>query len=126
MQVQSQRILAEVLLPESRRGLGHATGWVLADALQDVDEIGVRINAVQPAGTDRLFTIPTHSPDQCTRGKNAAELTLTSRWVFIVLKCASENGLSLLTRGCEWLASTFSSVSRPMKLWAVIGTPRSW
>jgi hypothetical protein len=37
MQIGSQRIGSEVLLPQPRRELGDACGRVLADALQDVD-----------------------------------------------------------------------------------------
>lgn len=55
MQVGSQRILAEVLRPQPRRELGYAVGWVLSDALQYVDQIGIGIDAVKPAGTDQAL-----------------------------------------------------------------------
>jgi hypothetical protein len=35
-----------VLLPQPGCEFCHAGGWMLADALQDIDQIGVRIDAV--------------------------------------------------------------------------------
>lgn len=46
VQVRAEGIGAEVLFPESRREFGHACGRVLADALQDIDQVGVGIDAV--------------------------------------------------------------------------------
>jgi hypothetical protein len=55
VQIRAQRIAREVMLPQPRRELGHARGRVLADALQHIHQIGVRIDAVQPAGGDQAL-----------------------------------------------------------------------
>ena len=55
VQVRSQRIVAEVLRPESRREFSDSAGGVLADALEDVDQVGVRIDAVKSAGGDQTL-----------------------------------------------------------------------
>ena len=39
-----------MLLPQARRELEHATGRMLADTLHHIDEIGVGVDIVQPAG----------------------------------------------------------------------------
>ena len=44
-----------MLRPESRREFSDSAGGVLADALEDVDEVGVRIDAVQSAGGDQAL-----------------------------------------------------------------------
>ena len=45
----------EVLFPQTRRQFGDAAGRMLADPLQNIDEVGVRIDAVQPAGDDQTL-----------------------------------------------------------------------
>src|SRR6185437_6953406 len=45
-------VCGEVPLPQSRSKLSDAGCRVLADALQDVDEVGVHVDAMQPAGDD--------------------------------------------------------------------------
>ena len=55
VQVRAQRLVGEVLLPQPGRELGHARGRVLSDALQHVHQIGVRIDAVQPASGDQAL-----------------------------------------------------------------------
>jgi len=55
VQVRAQRRLREVLLPHPRRQLAHARGRVLSHPLQHVHEVGVRIDAVQPAGDDQAL-----------------------------------------------------------------------
>ncbi len=59
VQVRSQRSVAEVLLPQPRRQLRDSAGGVLADALEDVDEVGIRIDLVQWQVAIRLCTMPT-------------------------------------------------------------------
>ena len=41
-----------MLLPESRGELGDAAGGVQGDSLQNVDQVGVGIDAVQTTGDD--------------------------------------------------------------------------
>jgi len=48
-----------VLLPQPRRELREIGGQVLADTMEDVDEIVVRVDVVQPTGAIRLWTTPT-------------------------------------------------------------------
>ncbi len=55
MQVRAQRIVGEILFPQTRRELGDSGRGVLCDPLQYVDEIGIRIDAVQPAGHDQAL-----------------------------------------------------------------------
>ena len=44
-----------MLLPQTRGELGHSSSGILADALQNIDEVGVRIDAVQTAGDDQTL-----------------------------------------------------------------------
>ena len=55
LNVGAQRVGGEVLFPQPRRELGDAAGRMLADPLQYIDEIGVRIDAVQSAGDDQTL-----------------------------------------------------------------------
>ena len=56
MQVGAQRIIGEVLFPQTRRQLCDPGGGVLRDPLEDVvDEIGIGIDAVQSAGHDQAL-----------------------------------------------------------------------
>ena len=59
LDVGSQRIIREVFFPQSRREFGDATGGMQGDALQDVDQVGVGIDAVQSAGHDEHWMMPT-------------------------------------------------------------------
>jgi hypothetical protein len=47
-----QRIVGEMLFPEPRRQFGNPSGGVFPDALEHIDEIRVRIDAVQSAGDE--------------------------------------------------------------------------
>ena len=49
----SHRFGGEVLIPQPRGEFGHARRRLLADALEHVDEVVVRIDLVQPAGGDQ-------------------------------------------------------------------------
>ena len=51
----SQRIVAEVLLPQPWREFDHAAGRMLANPLQHIDEVGVGIDIVQPAGLQQTL-----------------------------------------------------------------------
>ena len=51
----AQRVGGEVLFPQSRGELLDLRGRVLADALQDVDQVVVRIDLMQPAGHDETL-----------------------------------------------------------------------
>ena len=55
MQIGAQRIISEVLFPEARRQFGDTRGRMLPHALKHIDEIGVRIDAVQAAGHDQTL-----------------------------------------------------------------------
>src|SRR6185437_4781606 len=48
----AEGVCGEVPLPQSRSKLSDAGCRVLADALQNIDEVGVRVDAMQPAGDD--------------------------------------------------------------------------
>jgi hypothetical protein len=50
--VGAQRVGGEVLFPEARRQEFHLAGGVLTDALQDIDEIVIGIDAMQAASHD--------------------------------------------------------------------------
>ena len=49
-----QRIVGEMLFPEPRRQFGNPSDGVFPDALEHIDEIRVRIDAVQSAGDDQF------------------------------------------------------------------------
>ena len=51
-------LTGEILLPEPRGEFGNASRGVVADALDHINEVGIRINAVQPAGNDQAFDDP--------------------------------------------------------------------
>ena len=44
-----------MLFPEAWGQLGDASSRVLADTLQDIDEVGVDVNLVQAAGDDQAL-----------------------------------------------------------------------
>lgn len=44
-----------MLLPQSGRKFGDAAGGLIGDALQNVDEIAIGIDAVQAAGDDQAL-----------------------------------------------------------------------
>jgi len=46
VQIRAQWIRREVLLPQPRRKFSHPRSRMLTDSLQNVDEIGVRVDAV--------------------------------------------------------------------------------
>ena len=48
-------LAAKCCFPEARRELGDAAGRMFADPLQHIDEVGVRIDAVQSAGDDQTL-----------------------------------------------------------------------
>lgn len=50
MDIGAQRIDCEVLLPQPRGEFCNAAGGMFTDALQDIDQVGVRIDAMQSAG----------------------------------------------------------------------------
>src|SRR5450830_1187525 len=50
MQVRPQRVGDEHLLPDTRRELVHQRRRVLADALQQIDEVVLRVDVMQPPG----------------------------------------------------------------------------
>ena len=45
----------EVLFPQARGEFCDAAGGMHTDALQDIDEVGVGVDAVQPAGDDQTL-----------------------------------------------------------------------
>jgi len=51
----SQRIVSEERFPEPWCEFGDARGGMLADSLQDIDQVGVWIDGVQPAGDDQAL-----------------------------------------------------------------------
>ena len=55
MQIGAQRIIGEQGLPAPRREFVYATGGMVGDALQDIDEVIVRIDAMQAAGDDQAL-----------------------------------------------------------------------
>jgi hypothetical protein len=55
MDVGAHRVGREVLFPQARCEFGDAAGGMLADPLQHIDEIGVRIDAVKSAGDDQTL-----------------------------------------------------------------------
>ena len=55
MQVGAQRVIGEVLLPQTWRELGDAGSGVLRDALKHIDEVGVGIDAMEAAGDDQAL-----------------------------------------------------------------------
>ena len=44
-----------MLLPQLGREFGDSAGGLIGDALQNVDEIAVRIDALQPTGDDQAL-----------------------------------------------------------------------
>ncbi len=55
MQVGSQRVIREEGFPQSRREPGDSRGRVQRDALKYIDEVGVRIDAVEAARDDQAL-----------------------------------------------------------------------
>ena len=55
MQVGAKWVLGEVLLPQTWRELCDPGSGVQRDALEHINEIGVRIDAVQAAGDDQAL-----------------------------------------------------------------------
>jgi len=53
--VRAQGILCEAGFPQPRRELGDLGRRMLADTLQHIDEVGVGIDLVQPAGNDQAL-----------------------------------------------------------------------
>ena len=51
----AQRVIGEEGFPEPGGELGDARGGMLADALQDVDQVGVGIDAMESAGDDQAL-----------------------------------------------------------------------
>jgi hypothetical protein len=49
-------------LPQPRRELGDASGRLYGDALQHIDEVGVRIDVVEPASDDEALYYPDVAP----------------------------------------------------------------
>ena len=48
-------MIGEALLPLTRGKFGHARGGMLADPLQHIDQIGIRIDVVQSVGDDQAL-----------------------------------------------------------------------
>jgi len=55
VQGRAQGIAGEDLLPESRREFVDAVGWMLSNALENVDEVVVGVDVVQPTGDDQAL-----------------------------------------------------------------------
>ena len=55
MKVGAHWIVREMLLPEAWGQFGDATGRMLTDSLQDIDQVGVGIDAVESAGDDQTL-----------------------------------------------------------------------
>ena len=55
MQRRSQRVVGEEWLPVSRGEFMDLAGGMLPDALQDIDEVVVRVDPVQSAGDDQTL-----------------------------------------------------------------------
>jgi hypothetical protein len=55
VQGRSQRLVGKVLLPQPWCELSHARRRVNPYALQHIHEVGVRVNAVQPARYDQAL-----------------------------------------------------------------------
>ena len=55
MQVRAQRAVGEQRLPPPGRQLGGASSGMLADPLRQVDEVRVRVDALQAAGGDQAL-----------------------------------------------------------------------
>jgi hypothetical protein len=55
VQVGAQWIIREMLFPQPGRQFCNPRSGVLGDALQDIDEIGIRIDAVQSASDDQTL-----------------------------------------------------------------------
>ena len=49
LEVRTKRVVGEQILPPSRRQLFDGIVWMNADALQDIDEVGVGVDAVESA-----------------------------------------------------------------------------
>ena len=56
MQVRAKRLIRKVLFPQSWSELDDTGGWMLADPLQNIDQVSVRIDAVQTAGHDQTLS----------------------------------------------------------------------
>ena len=55
MDVGPQRIGCKALFPKARREFDYTTCGMFADPLQDIDEVGVRIDAMQAASHDQAL-----------------------------------------------------------------------
>jgi hypothetical protein len=66
VQVGAQRIVGETLLPQTGRQFCHARCGMQSDALKHVDEIGIRIDAVQSARDDQALDYSDISPARAT------------------------------------------------------------
>lgn len=55
MQVRAHRIAREALLPEPRREFSNARRRVYGDALEHINQVRVRIDAVQSARNDQAL-----------------------------------------------------------------------
>jgi hypothetical protein len=55
VEVGAQRVGREVLLPLARREFGDAAHRVFTDPLQNIDQVGVWIDAMQSAGHDQTL-----------------------------------------------------------------------
>ena len=88
-------MVGEVLFPEPRRQFGDSRCGVLADPLQDIDQIGVRVDAVQSTSDDQTLDdadvpgaelSPTEKPGFSTHGNDtqrALDMVGVDRYVRI-------------------------------------------
>ena len=58
IEVRPPRIICEALLPQPRRQSRDVAGGVILNALQDIHQIGVRIDLLQPAGCQQALEDP--------------------------------------------------------------------
>jgi hypothetical protein len=58
IEVRSPRIIGEAFFPEPRRERGNVAGGMIFHALQHVDQVGVRIDPLQPAGGQQTVEDP--------------------------------------------------------------------
>ena len=95
MQVGTKRMVGEVLFPQARRQFGNASGGVLPDPLEHIDEISIRIDAVQSTRDDQTLDdadvlgaefSPTEKPGFSTHGNDtqrALDMVGVDRYVRI-------------------------------------------
>ena len=55
IKIRPHRIVREAFFPQSRRQRGNVAGGMLFHALQDIHQIDVRIDSLQPAGCDQAL-----------------------------------------------------------------------